>query len=534
MTTILNKEFKPKKIEEYLNEVKYGVETNYIPSDFAMKFITFIKLVNGAEGEENLTPILHFKMLDTLAYEPKDTANMVHRGAAKTTVFGEYMFFYIAVYREIPHLPNIDFAIYVSDSIDNGVKSMRKNLESRWDKSDFLKKYVPVIKFTDIRWEFNNIDGKKFVVKGYGAKTGVRGTKEFGKRPKLAVLDDLVSDEDARSPTVIASIEDTIYKAVNYALHPRYRKIIWCGTPFNANDPLYKAVESGAWAVNVFPVCEKFPCTEEEFLGSWPDRFDYHSIKKRYEEAVLLGKVDTFNQELMLRIISDEDRLIQEHEIQWYNRDFILMFKNAFNFYITTDFATSEKDSADFSVISVWAINNKGYIYLVDGICKRQTMDKNIDDLFRLAQIYKPQSVGVEVSGQQQGFIPWLNNEMLKRNIFFNLASNNNEGRPGIRPTTDKMKRFNIVLPWIKSKMLFLPSQLATSRLVLEALDELRLLTAKGFKSKHDDWADTFSMLGSMYLWKPSEELEDGSLTDNRMWEEEQRDTSHRRDNYIV
>ena len=29
--------------------------------------------------------------------------------------------------------------------------------------------------------------------------TGVRGTKANGKRPQLAILDDLVSDEDARS-----------------------------------------------------------------------------------------------------------------------------------------------------------------------------------------------------------------------------------------------------------------------------------------------------------------------------------------------
>lgn len=524
---------KIKTVVEHLNAVSYQVDPDYIPSDFALKFITFIKLVNGIEGEENLTPILHFKMLDTLAYEPKDTANMVHRGAAKTTVFGEYMFFYIALYREIPHLPNIDFAIYVSDSIDNGVKSMRKNLESRWDKSDFLKKYVPVIKFTDIRWEFINIDNQKFVVKGYGAKTGVRGTKEYGKRPKLAVLDDLVSDEDARSPTVIASIEDTIYKAVNYALHPKHRKIIWCGTPFNANDPLYKAVESGAWAVNVFPVCEKFPCTEEEFMGSWPDRFDYHSIKKRYDEALLLGKIDTFNQELMLRIISDDDRLVLDSDIQWFNRDLVIDLKSAFNFYITTDFATSEKDAADYSVISVWAINSKGFIYLVDGICRRQAMDKNIDDLFNLVQKYKPQSVGIEISGQQGGFIPWMQNEMIKRNVFFTFASHNNEGRPGIRPNTKKIERFNIVHPWLKSKMVFFPSSLANTKLVIEAIEELSLITPKGCKSKHDDWLDTFSMLGSMYLWKPSDSGYD-DVTDDTLWEPEKKSSNPRRSNYIV
>ena len=98
------------------------------------------------------------------------------------------------------------------------------------------------------------------------------------------------------------------------SLHPKRRKIIWCGTPFNKKDPLYKAVESGAWNVNVFPVCEKFPCTKEEFRGSWEDRFSYEYVKEQYEIAKATGTVNAFNQELMLRIMSDEDRLLTKSD----------------------------------------------------------------------------------------------------------------------------------------------------------------------------------------------------------------------------
>ena len=202
----------------------------------------------------------------------------------------------------------------------------------------------------------------------------------MGKRPQLAVLDDLISDEDARSVTVISAVEDTVYKAVNYALHPTKNMIVWSGTPFNAKDPLYKAVESGAWDVNVFPVCEAFPCTKEEFKGSWPDRFTYEYVREQYDNAVKLGKVETFNQELMLRIMSDDDRLIQDHDIAWYKIDAVLRNKGRFNFYITSDFATSEKQKSDYSVISVWAYNNVGDWLWVDGTCKRQLMDKNINE----------------------------------------------------------------------------------------------------------------------------------------------------------
>ena len=496
----------PWQVEDYLNHINYAVDPKYVPSDFALEFITFIKLVNGEQGEENKTPLVHYHMLDTLTQRGSRVINLCHRGIAKTTLMGEYLFLYLATYGELPGLGTVDIALYVSDSIENGVKNMRKNLEFRWENSAFLREYVPRIQFTDIRWEFENADGKRLIVKGYGAKTGVRGAKEMGKRPQLAVLDDLISDEDARSAVVIAAVEDTVYKAVNYALHPTKNMIIWSGTPFNSKDPLYKAVGSGAWEVNVFPVCEQFPCEREDFRGSWPDRFTYDYVKDQYDKAVMLGKVNTFNQELMLRIMSEEDRMILDSDIGWYKLDAVLRHKSRFNFYITTDFATSVKESADFSVISVWAYNNVGDWLWVDGICKRQLMDKNIDDLFRLAQMYKPQQVGIEVTGQQGGFVQWIMEQMMERNIYFPLASEGNNNRPGIRPNTNKMVRFNTVVPLFKARKIFFPIERKNEAPIQEALNELSLASVSGFKSKHDDFIDTISMLSSLTPWKPSEE----------------------------
>ena len=49
----------PMKVEEYLNNVSYEVPADYVPSDFSLEFVNFIKMVNGNEGEENLTPLVH-------------------------------------------------------------------------------------------------------------------------------------------------------------------------------------------------------------------------------------------------------------------------------------------------------------------------------------------------------------------------------------------------------------------------------------------------------------------------------------------
>jgi len=525
----------PKKVVEYLNELSYEEDPHYVPTEFAVMFVNFIKLINGERGEENVTPVTHYIMLDTLVLreDDQDIINLCHRGLAKTTLFGEYLLLYLAVYEELPGFGKVPYALYVSDSIENGVKKMRLRLERRRANSKFLMQYLPEARFTDIRWYFKNISGTEFVVTGHGAKTGVRGTVELNTRPVLAVLDDLISDEDARSPTVIASVEETVHSAINYALHPTRRLIIWSGTPFNAKDPLYKAVESGAYRVNVFPVCTEFPVPRKDFRGSWEDRFTYDYVMRQYKNALLNGKIHTFNQEMMLRIMSDEERMIPDNQIKWYALDNVMRFRHAYNWYITTDFASSDKTGSDYSVISVWALNSNADWFWVDGICQRQLMDRNIDELFRFAQTYNPQLVGVEVSGQQQGFIPWVTREMAQRNIWFTLASDKKSGEPGIRPNLKKIERFKIVQPWFAAGKIYFPLEKRDTPPMLEMLDELSLVTIGQFKSKHDDFADTISMLADLKVWVPSATIDRGA--GNKYWETPEPEETHTTmDNYIV
>ena len=493
-------------VVDWLNQVNYGEmnDGHYIPSVFALKFMNFVKLVNGQTGEQNKTPVVHLAMLDEISGTKKQIANLCHRGVGKTALMAEYLFLYISVFGEIEGFGKISGAIYVSDSMDNGVKSLRKNIEFRYNQSEFLQEWLPDASFTDAYLEFKNKNGHMFGVKMFGAKTGLRGTKIFGQRPVLCVLDDLVSDDDAKSKVAMQAIKDTVHKGVKAALHPTRRKIIFNGTPFNKSDILYEAVESGAWHVNVWPVCEKFPCTREEFRGSWEDRFTYDFVYEEYRSALLEGQLAAFLQEYMLRIASEEDRLVQDVEIRWYQRANLLSRKSQFNFYITTDFATKAKQSSDNSVISVWAYNSNGDWFWVDGICVKQTMDKNINDLFRLVQMYSPQSVGIEIAGQQGAFIQWIQNEMMSRNIWFNFAMGTNN-QPGIQPIADKLARFNVVLPWFKAGKMYFPDEMKASLIMAEFLAEVTMATNSGFKSKHDDFLDTISMLAYIKAWKPSE-----------------------------
>lgn len=509
---------KKQSVDAWLNEVDYKLmEKEYIPTPFSLTFMNFIKLVNGVEGESNKTPVFHLKMLDKLASKEQYIVNLVFRGAAKTTLFMEYLSLYLGVFHHIPNFGSIDGMIYVSDSMENGVKSARKNIEYRYNNSDFLQEWLPKATFTDAYIEFTNKNNERLGIKLFGAATGLRGTKIFGKRPVLAILDDLISDDAANSKVQMNTIKDTVYKGINYALDPKKRKVILNGTPFNKDDVLIEAVESGGWNVNVWPVCERFPCKEEEFAGAWPDRFSYDVIKSQYDIAIATGKTAAFQQEMMLRISSEEERLVLDSDIRWYSRKQLLNHKNNFNFYITTDFAVSSRRTADYSAIGVWAYNNNADWFWVDGITERQTINKTIDQLFMFVSMYQPQSVGIEITGQQLAFITWLQEQMMSRNIWFNFASSSSN-LPGIRPTQDKFTRFSLVVPWFKAGKMFFPEEMRESVALGRMMEQISLATINGLKG-HDDCIDVISMLGYLKPWKPTITVTDN--TEDSLWYEE-------------
>lgn len=91
------------------------------------------------------------------------------------------------------------------------------------------------------------------------------------------------------------------------------------------------------------------------------------------------------------------------------------------------------------------------------------------------------------------------------RNCFFSLACEGKSKEPGLRPNTNKLVRFNVVVPWFKTHKIWFPEECANDPTMIEAKDELTKAAKGKFKSKHDDFIDTISMLGSLKAWKPDQ-----------------------------
>ena len=518
-------EFFESVVDRLLRDVDYSFP-GFVPSTETFAFFNFIQLVNGGRTE-NSNPLVHYKMIDNLfTMDSSAHAIMSHRCIAKSMLFGVYLPLYIATTGNLPGFGPVDYAIYVADSMENNVRTTMNTIRDLFESSDFLKDKFEVAKFTDTRVTFvrkqvvgenKSKANRRFYMSGYGASTGVRGTRKGTSRPQLALIDDLIkSNSDARSDAILKSIRETVFSDVEHALHPSNRKMIWTGTPFNQNDPLYMAIESGAWTPSVYPVCEDISIDLKplDFRGSWSDRFTYSAVMRSYKKAIKDGSIEEFMQEMMLRISSEENRLIEESKLIWFNKEDVLKNKSSYNWYVTTDLATRKEKTSDYAVILVWAINSKGDHLLIDGQAKRGNPNDHVEDLFSYCQKYNPLSVGIEITGQQTTFVDMLRNKMINENRYFNIHEQR-PGKPGIvgNGRVGKYEKFLGILHLFSNNKIWIPRDMKNGFLIQEFLNELRGVsttnTGKRIGSaKHDDVLDCMSQLQFMNIISPSEEKE--------------------------
>lgn len=502
--------------------------STYVPTEEAMKFIAFIRAANV---EDNANAEIHYKLADKYFSTDKQILIEAFRGSAKSTMM-EWFVIYIAAMGKLHNFGNVDFIAFIGDSMENGTKNFFRNIAGKIDKSELLAQLLKIKRKTDSEMELQNVDGVELNLKGYGASTNIRGVRYKGSRPDIVILDDITTNDAINSETIQNTINDNFYKSVIPALHPTRYKIFFIGTPISERDIIHQLSNNSKWTVHKFPIAQKFPCGKEEFVGNWQDRFPYEAVEEKYEMYKEAGKAQDFYQEFMLEITDLTTLLVEEEDIQWFDPSIIKKNKHNYNFYIATDFATSTKKSADFSTIGVFAISSNNDWLLVDGQCLRQTMQENIDDLFRYVKKWQPLSVGIESSGQQGGFISIMQEMMMKRNTWFTFAKKPGSKDVGIRPIKDKTHRFVTgVQPKFKQNKIWLPkvelAKLVSPRLVdlvEEMVHELsRFTLAGGVKTlAHDDAIDLLNQLSEMDIYTPSSqaELTTSEVTDDGLiWE---------------
>lgn len=535
--------------------------TGYVPSAVAIEFFNFIRLTLGEEPE-NSNPMAHYFLIDVIFMQSTVTDYFTERGIdyesfkgrtvvlccrefAKSTLIGTFVPLYMAWKGELPGFGKVNYGLYVGDSMNNNVQTTMRTIESVFNESEWLQTQFESTRFTDAIIELvrfprspaeikayndamdrgkkpHQVVGRskrKFAMKGVGAQTGTRGTRSGLQRPQFAIMDDLVSSEaDASSETVMKNINTTIDSDVLNALHGAGSFAILIGTPYNKTDPVYSRAESKGWVPVVFPMCETIheDLEAHEFKSVWNDRHSYTAVMKRYKQSINDNSVRSFMQELMLRITSDKDKVVDPNWIIPFKIEDVLRKGNEYNWYITTDFTTTGGHNSDFSGIAVWAVSSNHDFLLCDLILRKQDIAYQYNDLFNIVEKYSrftgSMRVGVEIDGQQKVHLFALKQLMVNRNTYFTLANQKGKSTEGILSRGakgTKQDRFAATIPMFKNGKIWFSEHLKGSADFKELMQELNYVTYDEsgrviFNSKHDDGLDLISMLGLMETFAPS------------------------------
>jgi phage terminase large subunit-like protein len=144
--------------------------------------------------------------------------------------------------------------------------------------------------------------------------------------------------------------------------------------------------------------------------------------------------------------------------------------------YVTIDSAVSEKESADFTGITINRVSteNKWYVTTYRLKCNSKEL---IDHIFYIQQTYNPTFIGLEETTFTMAIQPFIEDEMRKRSKFFTISPIKHRG-------TMKETRIRGLIPRWESKSIFLVGD------NLELLDEMRVFP----NGQHDDVLDSLSM----------------------------------------
>lgn len=539
----------------------------YIPSLDALDFMNFIRLALGEEPE-NTSPKAHYFLIDCVfqseCVKPYFDARSINYAELKgrtiilcTREFGKsvlivYLLLYMAVKGSIPNFGKVNYGLYVSDSMRNGVKNTMDTIAKVYQESVYLQskfedarlvqdevnfvRHPSTKKELELYEEFVNKQGKHprnvpgrmkrtFSVKGLGAATGGRGSRDGLARPQFAIFDDMVpSESEASSDTILDNIESTIEADVLKALSGNGNFAIAIGTPYNKKDPIYRRIEQKSWLPVVFPRAEKPPIDgmkESEFKSVWSDRHTFKQCRIDYVRAKRSSEkgdnepMRKLMQENYLEIASEDDRLVPDSLIQWTSTQNIIKHATKYNWYMTTDYTSTGSKGSDFSGAALWAVDGNGNIFLVNLTLRKLELEEQYRETFSMIEMVSDKvrwvEVGVEVDGQQNIHIYSLKKMMSDRNTYFTMARQKGAklGAEGIRSRLEggsKHWRFRQMLPMFQNRKIWFSEEIRHTPDMVELMEEIKYTSYSSIGSKHDDGIDLISQFNMIDITYPSKE----------------------------
>lgn len=369
------------------------------------------------------------------------------------------------------------FVLIVSQT-QNQARLHLTNLKRELEGNELLKDDIGPFQEVNDEWGANSI-----VISNYNARItavsteqSIRGMRHEQYRPDLIICDDI---EDLSS-TKTKEGRDRTFSWFNGEIIPvgdRSTKIIVVGNLLHEDCLIMKLQR----LINEYKLTGHsfaFPLVDKESSPLWKDKFktpkDVENIKKS------IASESAYYREYLLKIISDDDRLVNRDWLKYYD---VLPLTSCGNYHYTAtgiDLAISEKDSADCTAMvsaMVFGENENLKVYILPyPVNSRMSFPKTVETATNLSKNLgsgQYTELFIEDVGYQRSLIQHLNT--------LNVPTK------GVKVSgQDKRSRLALITHLVQQGKVLFPKT---------GVDELiNQLTGFGIE-KHDDLADAFSLL---------------------------------------
>ena len=439
--------------------------------------------------EENKSAVAHMQMIDFIFGPERYKCVECFRGASKSTLIDVYSVLYYIVKGKKPNFGEINYILLISDTVTQ-VAAIFEHILTTIEDNENISKYIEVVRSRlgdDPTIIFRNkYTKKKVYMRGKGSGQKLRGLKIGGYRPDYIICDDIENDVNVESKESREKLKNWFFKALLPSVNPNKFEITFIGTPLHEDSLLMNLVNSQKWHTLQLPVAEVYPVSPgEKIMSAWPDRFTPEYIKDIYDMYLELGAVNSFYQVMMLVVTPSENKLFDMSRINYYDEEMLKKLLPSLTFYVTVDLAISEKATADYTVILVVGVNENNDWFLVTGSFGRWRPNRTIDEIFMYVKRFRPASVVMEGVAFQQSMKTFLQNEMLRQNLFFNIEM--------IKRNQNKLAVIKAMQPIVELGKLWLPEK--DTSLKTELVSEMNMITNDKIFAKHDDVIDALARL---------------------------------------